>query len=100
MVGVRLLILIAKVVAKRHSGIVAIHVSPSILFLRIVTATARQLVRTVMLAGAWVWFVADSVGSVTAGAPLIALLNVAFLLSFIVPWRHFPATPQLEASKP
>jgi len=49
-----------------------------------------QLVRTVILAGVWVWFVADSIGSIAAGAPANALLNVGLLLVFILPWRRAP----------
>lgn len=59
-----------------------------------------QLVRTVILSGVWVWFVTDSIASFAAGAPWNALLNVGFLLAFIVPWRHVPSTKQLEASHP
>ncbi len=54
-----------------------------------------ELVRTVILAGVWVWFVADSLGSLAAGAPLNALLNVGFLLAFLIPWRHVPSTTRL-----
>ncbi|NOX23366.1 MAG: hypothetical protein GXP36_09780 [Actinobacteria bacterium] len=57
------------------------------------------LVRTVTLAGAWVWFVADSVGSVAAGAPANVLLNVGFLAAFVVPWRTVPSRRDLEASR-
>ncbi len=53
-----------------------------------------QLVRTVILAGVWVWFVVDSLGSFAAGAPANALLNVGFLLAFVVPWRQVPSTAQ------
>lgn len=35
------------------------------------------------------WFVIDSAGSIVAGAPLNAALNVSFLLIFCIPlWRH------------
>lgn len=51
-----------------------------------------QLVRTVILSGVWVWFVADSLGSIAAGAPVNVLLNIGFLLAFIVPWRQVPFT--------
>jgi len=53
-------------------------------------------VRTVILAGVWVWFVADSLGSLAAGAPLNAQFNVGFLLAFLIPWRHVPSTTRLD----
>ncbi len=64
------------------------------LFLLIAKAYPRdpQLVRTVVLAGVWVWFVTDSLASFAAGAPVNSLLNVVFLLAFIVPWRKVPST--------
>ncbi len=43
------------------------------------------LVRSIILAGVFVWFAIDSVGSVVSGAPLNALGNVAFLVMFLVP---------------
>jgi len=58
-----------------------------------------QLVRTVILVGIWVWFVADSLGSIAAGAPLNALLNVGFLLAFLIPWRRVPTTTRVVASR-
>ncbi|GBE24796.1 hypothetical protein BMS3Bbin02_01071 [bacterium BMS3Bbin02] len=58
-----------------------------------------ELVRTVTLAGAWVWFAADSVGSVAAGAPANVLLNIGFLAAFVVPWRSVPVTAELAASR-
>lgn len=42
---------------------------------------AAALVR----AGAVTWFAVDSLGSIAAGAPLNALLNVVFLLALVVP---------------
>jgi len=57
-----------------------------------------QLVRTVVLAGVWVWFLTDSLASFAAGAPGNALLNVGFLLAFIVPWRSVPSSTQHEES--
>ena len=57
-----------------------------------------ELVRTVILAGVWVWFVADSLGSLAAGAPLNVLLNAGFLLAFLIPWRHVPSTTRVEVS--
>jgi len=53
-----------------------------------------QVVRTVILSGVWVWFAVDSVASVAAGAPVNALLNVGFLMAFIVPWRKIPSMPE------
>jgi len=53
-----------------------------------------QLVRTVILSGVWVWFVTDSLASFAAGAPWNALLNVGFLLAFVVPWRNVPSAAQ------
>jgi hypothetical protein len=58
-----------------------------------------QLVRIVILTGIWVWFVADSLGSVAAGAPLNALFNVGFLLAFLVPWRGGPSHTQFVTSR-
>ncbi|GMQ98136.1 MAG: hypothetical protein BMS9Abin17_0642 [Acidimicrobiia bacterium] len=57
-----------------------------------------QLVRTVILAGVWVWFITDSLASIAAAAPLNALFNVGFLLAFLVPWRTVPANAQLTVS--
>jgi len=59
-----------------------------------------QLVRTVILTGISVWFIADGLGSIAAGAPLNALLNVGFLLAFLVPWRDVPANTQPVVSVP
>lgn len=42
---------------------------------------AGSLIRTSAIA----WFVVDSVGSIVAGAPLNAALNVGFLALFLVP---------------
>lgn len=53
-----------------------------------------QLVRAVILPGVWVWFVVDSLGSVAAGAPLNAVLNVGFLMAFLVPWWRVPASAE------
>jgi len=57
-----------------------------------------ELVRTVILTGISVWFIADSLGSIAAGAPLNALLNVGFLLAFLVPWRGVSANSQRVVS--
>lgn len=46
------------------------------------------LARRLILSGVGAWFVVDSLGSLAAGAPANAALNVAFLLAFAVPlWR-------------
>ncbi len=46
------------------------------------------LARGIILTSAGAWFIVDSVGSVAAGAPLNAALNVGFLLLFVLPlWR-------------
>lgn len=45
---------------------------------------ARQMILTSM----WSWFVVDCTASVVAGAPFNAVMNVPFLLLFVVPlWR-------------
>lgn len=46
------------------------------------------LARTLILSSISFWFVIDSLGSIFAGAPINAALNVGFLLLFLVPlWR-------------
>lgn len=52
-------------------------------------ALAAALVRTSAMA----WFVVDSVGSVVAGAPLNAVLNVAFLAAFLLPLAGLAPRP-------
>jgi hypothetical protein len=45
---------------------------------------ARQMILTSM----WSWFVVDCTASIMAGAPFNAVMNVPFLLLFVVPlWR-------------
>lgn len=47
-----------------------------------------ELARSAILISVSTWFVIDSVGSVVAGAPLNAFLNIGFLLMFAIPlWR-------------
>lgn len=46
------------------------------------------LARTLILSSVSVWFVVDSLGSIAAGAPLNAVLNIGFLLLFFVPLRR------------
>lgn len=43
------------------------------------------LARLLILAGIGCWFVVDSAGSIAAGAPLNAVLNIGFVLLFAVP---------------
>jgi hypothetical protein len=56
-----------------------------------------QLVRIVVLTGVGVWFLTDSLGSLAAGAPLNAVLNIGFLLAFVLPWRRITSTVPIEA---
>lgn len=47
-----------------------------------------ELARSLILTSIGVWFIVDGIGSIAAGAPLNAALNVGFLLLFFVPlWR-------------
>lgn len=47
-----------------------------------------EMARTIILSGVGAWFVVDSTGSILAGAPGNALLNVVFLLMFVGPlWK-------------
>ncbi len=50
------------------------------------------LVRSVILPSIWVWFVVDSAGSLIAGAPSNVVLNLGFLLAFVLPWRRLSVT--------
>ena len=53
------------------------------------------LVRTMILASIGIWFVVDSTASILAGASLNALLNIAFLVLFVLPvlrTRSWPAS--------
>ena len=53
-----------------------------------VYASTPDLGRTMILTSVGIWFVVDSAGSVAAGAPVNALMNVTFLLLFFIPlWR-------------
>jgi hypothetical protein len=53
--------------------------------------------RVLILGGITTWFVIDSTGSVLAGAPLNAILNVAFLLMFWIPlWSSDQACEVVE----
>ena len=52
------------------------------------------LARRLVLSGIGAWFVVDSLGSIAAGAPLNAALNVGFLLAFVAPlWRPVRSIP-------
>ncbi len=60
-----------------------------------VYASTPDLGRTMILTSIGIWFIVDSAGSVAAGAPVNALMNITFLLLFYIPlWR--PAR-QVEA---
>lgn len=50
------------------------------------------LARSIILPAIWVWFVVDSAGSFVAGAPINVMLNLGFLLAFVIPWRRVPTT--------
>lgn len=50
------------------------------------------LARSVILPAIWVWFVVDSAGSIVAGAPINVVLNLGFLVAFVIPWRRVPTT--------
>ena len=57
-----------------------------------------ELVRTLVLGGVWAWFAVDSLGSLAAGAPVNVLLNIGFLLAFLVPWRRVTTVRMAEVS--
>ena len=44
-----------------------------------------ELARSIILTSVIVWFVTDSAGSVVAGAPANVMINVIFLLMFLIP---------------
>mgnify|MGYP001822871699 CR=1 FL=1 len=47
-----------------------------------------ELARTMILTSIGAWFIVDSAGSIAAGAPVNAVLNIGFLLAFAIPlWR-------------
>ncbi|HSM41818.1 MAG TPA: hypothetical protein VK862_13785 [Afifellaceae bacterium] len=46
-----------------------------------------ELARTMILTSVGAWFLIDSAGSLAAGAPLNAVLNISFLLAFTLPLR-------------
>jgi hypothetical protein len=51
-------------------------------------AREPALARHMLLSCMWSWFVVDSTASVVAGAPFNAVMNVPFLMLFLVPlWR-------------
>ncbi|MGI9512601.1 MAG: hypothetical protein ACR2OL_06850 [Anderseniella sp.] len=53
-----------------------------------VYASTPDLGRTMILTSVGIWFVVDSAGSIAAGAPVNALMNITFLLLFFIPlWR-------------
>ncbi|MCL1598330.1 MAG: hypothetical protein M3094_04040 [Actinomycetia bacterium] len=47
-----------------------------------------DLVSTVIRGGVWAWFVVDSIGSIAVGSPVNVVLNIGFLLVFVLPWRR------------
>ena len=51
-----------------------------------------ELARRMILSSIGVWFIIDSTGSILAGAPLNAVLNIGFLLAFVIPLRRSTAT--------
>jgi hypothetical protein len=57
-----------------------------------------ELVRTLVLGGVWAWFFVDSLGSLAAGAPVNVVLNVGFLIAFLVPWRRVATVRMAEVS--
>lgn len=42
-------------------------------------------IRSLMSQSVWVWFLLDGTGSVIAGLPLNAIVNIGFLLALIIP---------------
>jgi hypothetical protein len=44
-----------------------------------------ELARSIILASVVTWFLVDSIGSVVAGAPANVIINLVFLLMFVVP---------------
>jgi hypothetical protein len=61
-------------------------------------AREPELARTMILEGAVTWFVIDSIGSTLAGAPGNVLLNIPFLLMFVLPlWRPSGTAPAASA---
>ncbi len=47
-----------------------------------------EIARSIILTSISAWFIFDSAGSIAAGAPLNAVLNIGFLLAFVVPLRR------------
>lgn len=46
------------------------------------------LARSIILYSIATWFVVDGIGSIFAGAPMNAVVNIGFLLLFVIPlWR-------------
>ncbi|MEZ5932380.1 MAG: excinuclease ABC subunit A [Alphaproteobacteria bacterium] len=44
-----------------------------------------DLARLLITASIGIWFVIDSLGSIAAGAPINAVLNISFLVMFLIP---------------
>ncbi len=51
-----------------------------------------QLARVMILTSMGTWFVIDGIGSVMVGAPLNVLLNIPFLLIFLIPLWNIEQT--------
>lgn len=54
----------------------------------------RALARTLILTSIGAWFIIDSAGSIMAGAPINAALNIGFLLLFFIPLWKAEAAPK------
>lgn len=50
----------------------------------------KPLARTLILSGITTWFILDCAASYVAGVPLNILLNIPFLLIFVIPLRNKP----------
>ena len=62
-----------------------------ILFWQITTKVYPEnpkLARTMILTSIWTWFIIDCFGSIMSNAPLNVLLNIPFLLIFLIPLRN------------
>ncbi len=47
-----------------------------------------ELARSMIYWSIGIWFITDSIGSIVAGVPINALLNIGFLVAFVLPlWR-------------
>lgn len=64
------------------------------LLVRLLFAREPAAVKTIIMTGITVWFVADSTASILAGAPVNAVLNIGFLLLFALPLRGTVQIPK------